>query len=149
MKMKLYLVFIISFIFLFGCVHSFEVPKMVLTSVYDFTTYTERGFLFTPEQYLYDYESRGQITIEIIPEVLASSYNEEIDDGWIKLTGKTYWKAKKINPQEVLDELYRKAISMGADALVRLKFDNNENFNGAVYFNSLVATGFAIHRKNK
>jgi len=38
---------------------------------------------------------------------------------------------------------------MGADAVVRLKFDTNEHFNGAIFFNSLVATGFAIQRKNK
>jgi len=140
---------VICFLFLFGCSHSFEVNTMVLTSVYDFTTYSDKGFLFTPEQYLYDYESRGQITIEIIPEVRESSYNEEVDDTWRKQSGKTFWKVKIFNPQEVLDELYKKAISMGADAVVRLKFDTNEHFNGAIFFNSLVATGFAIQRKNK
>jgi len=149
MKNKFYPIILISFVFLFGCAESISIQKTVLTSVYDFTSYTQKGFLFTPEQYLYDYESIGQINVEIIPNVLPSSYNEVIGNDRVKKTGKTYWKVQKINPQEVLDELYKKATVMGADALVRLKFDNIEKFNGAIYFNSLMASGFAIKRKIK
>ncbi len=147
MKTKLNSIFLITFIFLSGCVESIQIQKTVLTYVYDFTSYTQKGFLFTPEQYLYDYESIGQITVEIMPDVLPSTYSEVVDNGWVKKTGKTYWKVEKINPQELLDELYKKASTMGADAVVRLTFDNEEYNNGAIFFNSTIASGFAIKRK--
>jgi uncharacterized protein YbjQ (UPF0145 family) len=147
MRNKLSPIILLNFIFLFGCAEPFIVQKTVMTSVYDFTSYTKKGFLFTSEQYLYDYESIGQISVEIIPDVLESSYHEVVGDEWTKKSGNSVWKVRKINPQEVLDELYNKAITMGADALVRLKFDSIEYWNGAIYFNSLQASGFAIKRK--
>lgn len=132
-----------------SCSSGFKIQKTIITSGYDFTSYTKKGFLFTPEQYLKDYESIGIITIEIIPDVLKTfSYSSEIDSGWTFVKGKEQnWKVRNISPQEVLDELYNKATGMGADAVVRLSFDSNELNNGDAEFFSLKASGFAIKRK--
>jgi hypothetical protein len=56
---------------------------MVLISGYDFTSYTERGFLFTPEQYLGDYDAIGLLSLEIIREVKKINYgSKETDEGY-------------------------------------------------------------------
>ena len=149
MKKIYVLVVIMSLTLLFGCSGGVEVQKTVIASGYDFTSYTKKGFLFTPEQYLLDYESIGIITIDIIPEVReVTSHSFDQGDEWIKISGKEKnWKVKVISPQEVLDELYNKASSMGADAVVRLSMETFQNYNGDVNFYSLKASGFAIKRK--
>lgn len=147
---KIYLPFVIVSLFILAsCSSGIKIQKTIITSGYDFTSYTKKEFLFTPEQYLKDYESIGIITIEIIPDVFKTlSYSLEGDDEWIVVRGKEQnWKVKIISPQEVLDELYSKATSMGADALVRLSFENVVHYNGDAEFFSLKATGFAIKRK--
>ncbi len=149
MKKIYILVVIVSLTLLFGCSGGVEVQKTVIASGYDFTSYTKKGFLFTPEQYLLEYESIGLITIDIIPEV-REVYSNSYDSGneWIKVRGKEKsWRVKVVYPQEVLEELYNKAISMGADAVVRLTFDSDQHNNGDITFLSLKASGFAIKRK--
>ncbi len=138
-----------TLICLCSCSQGIEIQKTVIASGYDFTEYTEKGFLFTPEQYLESYESIGLLNVEILPDVVKIDYGEEYDDdNWIRLRGKvSIWKMKKINPQEVLDAFYETAIEMGADAVIRLRFENIVHNNGAVSFYGLQASGFAIKRK--
>jgi len=149
MKKIFILIVTMNLLLLFGCSGGVEVQQTVIASGYDFTNYTKKGFLFTPEQYLMEYESIGLITIDIIPEV-REVYSNSYDYGneWIKVSGKEKtWRVKVVYPQEVLEELYNKAISMGADAVVRLTFDTDQHNNGDITFLSLKASGFAIKRK--
>jgi uncharacterized protein YbjQ (UPF0145 family) len=57
-----------------------------------------------------------------------------------------YWKVQKITPEEVLDSLYNKAYTMGADAIVRFDLESVIYNNGDVNYYSLQASGFAIKR---
>jgi uncharacterized protein YbjQ (UPF0145 family) len=147
MKFILYLG-LIPFLFN-ACSYGSEVHKMVLVSGYDFTSYTERGFLFTSEQYLGDYDAVGLLNLEVIPEVRKLPYGtKSTEQGWETIIGNTrYWQVKEISSDEVLDSLYKKAISMGADAVVRFSLNANSHYNGDVTFYGLEASGFAIKRK--
>ena len=77
--------------FLFNaCSYGSEVHKMVLVSGYDFTSYTEKGFLFTPEQYLGDYDAVGLLNLEVIPEVRKLPYGtKSTEQGWETIIGNT------------------------------------------------------------
>ena len=132
-----------------ACSYGSEVPKSVLISGYDFTKYTEKGFLFTPEQYLEDYDAIGLLNLEVIPEVRKVPYGTRASEhGWEIIVGTTrYWQVEEISSGEVLDSLYKKAVSMGADAVVRFNLEAIPHNNGDVNYYGLQASGFAIKRK--
>ncbi len=67
---KLIILITLSTILLTSCYTSPPYfPKEVKTYIYDFRDYTEKGFLFTPENYNYNYKSVGEIQLLIEPEV--------------------------------------------------------------------------------
>ena len=134
----------------YGCsAAAYEQDKAVLFSGYDFSKYYQRGFLFTPEQYLGDYESIGLLTVEILPEV------KRVDDdrpksGYIITSSKATmkpWAYSVAGADEVLEEFYKKAKAMGADAVVRLNFESKMYNNGEINYFSTSASGYAIKRK--
>lgn len=139
-------------LFVFSCSAGVEMQRTVISSGYDFRQYTEKGFLFTPEAYFGEYESVGVLDIEISPEVKEVNYEgDEVDNEnkWIFLRSTndgSLWKVQRVSPQEVLDEFYKEAIKMGADAVIRLSFDNIEESNDEFTYYGLSATGFAIKR---
>ena len=147
---KYLLLFGLTILFLSeACSYGTEVKKMVLVSGYDFTDYTERDFLFTPEQYLGDYDAVGLLNLEIIPELRKLPFGTRAtEQGWVTIIGATrYWQVKEIAPEEVLDSLYKRAIRLGADAVVRFSLNSTSHYNGDVTFFGLEASGFAIKRK--
>ena len=138
---------LISISLLFNCTAS-KYEKRVVVYTYDFTKYTNKGFLFTPETYPYDYESIGVIEIEIYPETekvpkknITNQYGTEDYDK------STKWIYYSISPEEVLDSLYNLSISMGANAFVRLQIEDFQVSYGTVYSYGKRASGFAIKRK--
>lgn len=132
---------------LLSCSTTTQTSKQVFTYVYDFRKYTDEGFLFTTEKYLGDYESIGLLSIEIIPELKKK-------DGYFA-PGQTYsggsssfWNYIPIKTEEVLDSLYNKAKSMGADAVVNLDVEYFDVIvSGNISVPETRASGFAIKRK--
>ena len=134
---------------LLSCATGYEVRKTVLVSGYDFRKYTEQGFLFTPEEYLGDYESIGLLNLEVLPEIRKVPYGTRASEkGWEIVIGTTrYWQVEEISSVEVLDSLYKEAIGMGADAIVSFNLEAIPHYNGDANYYGLQASGFAIKRK--
>lgn len=148
--MKYLLIISITFpLLLNACSYGSPVSKKIFFYGYDFTSYTEKGFLFTPEQYLGDYDAIGLLKLEIIPEVRQIFYGTRAtEQGWETIIGNTrQWQVKEISSKQLLDSLYNKAVSMGADAVVRFSLNSTSHYNGDVTFNGLEVSGFAIKRK--
>ena len=57
-----------------GCSEGYDVSKTVFIYGYDFTPYTAKGFLFTPESYNGDYDAVGLIELAIYPAI---KFNEK------------------------------------------------------------------------
>lgn len=141
-----------AFLLLAGCSSSgYEMEKTVLFSGYDFSKYYQKGFLFTPEQYLGDYESIGLLEVEILPDVRRATDSYQ-GAGWKRVASSEnmniYWDYSIVSTDEVLEAFYEKAKNMGADAVVRLKFDVKFYNNGEILYPSTSASGFAIKRKS-
>ena len=150
---KYYLLFTVTtLMFSFSCSPGVEIQRTVISSGYDFRPYTEQNFLFTPEAYQGEYESIGLLYVEIIPEVKRANYGEnsrinELEWEFIRSrSGDGVWKVKRFSSKEILDELYKEATKMGANAVVNLKFENIENSNGAITFYGIGVSGLAIKR---
>ena len=127
-----------------GCSEGYDVSKTVFIYGYDFTPYTAKGFLFTPESYNGDYDAVGLIELAIYPAV---KFNEK-EKKYTSWYPEKRWSVGDVSANEVLDSLYKFTRRMGADAVVRLKIDEAEpKTNGDIIVNGIKASGFAIKRK--
>jgi hypothetical protein len=145
----LLLTIIVSITYLNCGKQGLEMQKSVYIYGYDFTPYSEKGFLFTPEGYQGEYESVGIITVEIWPNI-------NRDSGVVYKPGQfyspgtvRYYYYEPISPTEVLDSLYTKSISMGANAVINLIIKEEQIEKSGYLIPIEMASGFAIKRINK
>ena len=141
------------------------IPEIQLMIDVDFTEYTQKDFLFTPNIYKGDYESIGLITLYYYPE--AKRITKEIeylgqdakkrkyeDQGGGKRTRliSTEWVINEINSNALLDSIYSTCFKMGADAFTQLKIidapimSHALNTANPVSINGIKIEGYAIKR---
>lgn len=129
-----------------GCTETKEMDRVVIHYGFDFTKYTKDGFLITPEGYLGQYESVGYLDTYVLPAVKKREEKEEVD-------GVTYiyqyndLVVEKINTNDAIDEIYKKAKSMGADAIIHFSIRDINYLNGTMIVHGIEVTGYAIKRK--
>lgn len=118
---------------------------------YNFTEYTAKGFLFTPEGYTGDYESVGLIWINYQPRFIYLP-----DPDVPRITGyrvykepgvSHWWRVSYPDPAEMIDQAYNLAMEMGADAIINFEIASTPYTNGTLTVSSSYLTGFAIRRK--
>jgi hypothetical protein len=133
--------------------------RYVHFSVFNFTPFTEQGFLFTPEKYVSDYQSIGMMTCVVVPEeeLIVTPKDipkNKLDDIYFSVESENnmIWFSEELKPDEVLQMIYEKCKKMGANAFVNFEYQN-------VYMPSRIPTttretnyhvvsGFAIKRLN-
>ena len=113
------------------------------TYVFDFTPYTNQGFLITPLDYqLNEYESIAFIDLKHFPG--NHLYNKE-DMSLLH----NFVADNPIKFDSLLNVFYLKAKYMGANAIIRFKFETqNEVING-IGTTGLYLSGYAIKRDKK
>lgn len=131
-----------TLIYLCACSTVSKIEKQVIVTGYDFTSYTNEGFLFTPENYVGNYESIGILSVEILPELRKTGRGKA---GQF-YTPNMLWQYIPVRTSEVLDSLYKKAINMGADAIINLVIKRTELTYKNVTAPGVEASGFAIKR---
>jgi len=162
MKTKYILPIAIAILTLFNaCVSVNEIRGTALFSGYDFTEYTKKGFLFTPEKYLGEYESIGLITLRITPTVRKTNAPSYTSDTLVYKSGMLLNRGEDfeivetvggrilvevISSDKAIKLIYEKAVSMGADAIVNFNIEDIELHNGSLFYTGLRITGFAIKR---
>lgn len=121
---------------------------------YDFTDYTKKGFMFTPEMYQENYESVGLIEISYSPSFLeipgdasgdalmdyqdSRVYRDPVED--------KYWRVSRASSEELIERAYEQATELGADALVNFRLVSDTWTNGQLAVETLTLRGFAIKR---
>ena len=120
-----------------------HIPRNTEIVGFDFSKYSEKGFLITPGEYGEDYETLGLLTFRIYPEAkkMKHSVGEEwpiLEPGWIYLGGNdkqktTRWAMEVIDPSEAIEMAYQEAIKRNADAITHLEihFDSKTYPDGA------------------
>lgn len=132
--------------------------------VIDFSSYAEKNFLFTTEIPTGNYSSRGLVQVDLSPAVTelnlvdyeAFKRNNTLSLNGVKyaivhelilLNGQyVYYGISEINIQNALDEMYRLATAMGADAVTKLTIDNKPVEDTGLLYNVITVSGFAIRR---
>ena len=128
------------------------VPEKSEVSAIDFTPFTKKDFLFTPNKYLGEYESVGIIYFKYHPEAkLVKKEIERSKDERDNIT-KTVWEVAEYNPNLLLYDVYTACVSMGADALTEFTFEGIQSDYGfgsaqPISIDGISIKGFAIKRK--
>jgi len=122
--------------------------KSMEVAGYDFTEYTEQGFLITPESYQGEYQSIGVLSVAVWPRV----ERRPVEDDTLAQPGadspaQEWFVTEAVDPQEVVDSLYVEAQSMGADAIMNFRAEpvREDLVNGPTR-TGVRARGFAIDR---
>lgn len=135
-------------LFLAGCGTS---PKTwdSQTNVYglDFRDYNQQGFLFTPNVYDGDYESLGIVNIQLIPAVTKTQGAGKNWRRGYSANSDVVWWIEVLDTRNAIDQAYREASSMGADALSQFEISEGSVVNGDMEVPTLEITGFAIKRR--
>lgn len=151
--MKLKTVIIALSILVVGCAQQLtSIPQESHYYGVDFTKYTERGFLITPEKFLDEYESVGTVRYILIPSANYVTINRSVhSDG--SVAERKQWVSRRVTLAQGLDSLYTMARSMGANAIIN--FEAKEatrsypSLVNPITLSGYELSGFAIRRKQK
>ncbi|MCW9708098.1 hypothetical protein [Fodinibius salsisoli] len=121
--------------------------EVVNVTGYDFSEYTAQGFLITPEQYLEEYQSIGLITVTQWPAVRKMERRIPDSDSQSGYRTVEEFYPESINVEKAIDEIYKVAKDMGADAITRFDVTPTSRMNGTLNVQGVEISGFAIDRK--
>jgi hypothetical protein len=153
-----YFISVLVALILAGCAQGDFVryPGYESTVAFDFSPYAEKGFLFTPQGYNGDYESVGQITMTIWPEVNERA-NLGIAEDRASESDSTYadgvFVVEELTTDAPIRNAYEEARDMGADAIVNFDVTpmnrtiSAGRSDGEVTIVGYEVRGFAINRK--
>ena len=158
--MKKMLIFMVAIVMV-GCATQtplFYVERIKEAYGIDFTEYSEKGFLITPEKYMGDYESVGLLNFSIssgavLEKVLVSEVDEMAKKAGLKNIYHYKWNIEKIDYKELLKFAYNISTEMGGDAIThfQIKYDVQHYTNAdgypSVWIPEINVTGFVIKRK--
>ena len=145
MRRILLLVLLITF----GCAPPNYIPESLSVSGINFAPFSEKGFLFTPNKYLDDYESIGIINLSFAPEANLIRLTENTRNGERTTSS---WVVNDMNPDSLLIKVHELCVEMGADALTEFEvtsFYNNHavGTTNPITIMGIKFSGFAIRRK--
>jgi hypothetical protein len=134
--------------------------ESTIVSGFDFTRYTQKGFLFTPETYNGNYEAVGLLSAKLTPELKDTPpvgvLNKSYGDYGMVVNGKMYYilkmgpttcYLKEFKTETVIQSLYEEAAKMGADAIINFKISYFPSIANGITISGVEVSGFAIKRK--
>ncbi|NOZ35660.1 MAG: hypothetical protein GXO80_10230 [Chlorobi bacterium] len=95
------------------------------TYAVDLNKYSNEDFLFTSEGYNGKYKSCGFVKAELFPEVKYLLRTETFDETKYQREGN--FIIEKISIDEIINNFYKKAININANAVIRLKIVKKRN----------------------
>lgn len=141
---KLILLALLATIFS-SCTQITQIPETTEMIAFDFSEFSAKGFMFTPNIYEGEFESVGLLEILFFPEA-----NLKVSETSSSSLNKMLrWKDNPVSPQDLLDVAYGKASKMGADALTQFYVSREvrKDKKAKIERNGYKITGFAIKRK--
>lgn len=140
---------------LIGCGTIPDSKEEYIAYGYNFNKYVNQGFVITPEEYRGDYDVMGILDCTVKPEIVKDLYNPtmlntKLKDGtryyYISDKG-DFYRVKTINTDSLISYMYRTALDLNADGIMRFKVVNEPMKIGTWELNIPHAYGVAIKRK--
>ena len=126
-----------------------HVPKYVSVHSINFSKYSEKNFLFTPYQYLGDYKSIGLLTISVTPEANLKETRTGSRGGDGLPIVEKQWEIESLDLDKVIEAYYKKAVEMGANAVVDFKITSETKLqytDPILRVEEIEISGFVIER---
>lgn len=128
-----------------GCATVEAVPGERSVIAFDFSEYSEQGFLITPEGYDGPYESIGMISMTISPAARRPSGNSRAAGADQVMEGE--WVIDRITTEELVEAAYEQASDMGADAIINFNVSGSTKSPAPqLTIPEYTVSGFAIKR---
>ncbi len=147
-RFKVILLFIIFFV---SCANPPSlIDEKFIISGYDFSDYSKKGFLFTPNLYQGDYKAIGLIQLSFAPHAKLTEVRGK--DKYIRRAyAKKDWKVDEFNSKKAIESIYKSCVEIGADALTQMKIETffEHHAQGTLYpitIPGIKISGFAIKR---
>jgi uncharacterized protein YbjQ (UPF0145 family) len=137
-------------ILLMSCSGAKETERVVQSTVFDFTGYAAKGFMFSPAPYVQPHEPVGLIKVTIIPGTrITRESRKQTDEMFAEFpsSGGDVLMVESLNQEEILNEAYVRARALGADALVQLSVETRMVWNGETNVPTYEVSGIAIRRQ--
>jgi uncharacterized protein YbjQ (UPF0145 family) len=135
--------------FAIGCspkLNIWETPQYLVTG-YDFTEYSGKGFLFTPEAYVGEYQSMGLVDIVYVPSVhIQTAFNVNAPGTYRITVAETSYRVSEADSKDIIRALYDIADELGADAISRFDIRSHTIDNNGTPIPTIRVSGFAIKR---
>ena len=122
-----------------ACVSKNDIPSLTTVTGVDLRRYSAKGFYFSDESYAGPHDAVGMITVA---QYAAAT--------WVPDSAK--WMLTPVRAQDVVDTVYTRAVSLGADAFVRMTFRpvvREPVSPGQPALPGLEISGFAIRRRSQ
>ena len=116
-----------------SCSAVIQVDSVQYEYVIDFRPFESQGFLFTPQDYDLEYDSKGMIDIRVYAQV-------------IRRCNVCAQKVKPIEIGELLNNIYNEAVAMDADAVVNLQIKDIQRSESGLLVPGINISGLAIKR---
>lgn len=139
--MRQFIICVFTAFLFFGCASSIPTSRQVESVVFDFRPYADRGFRFYSGDCQDPHYQLGQLRVLVIPELIDTRKersNGGYADGVYDKSAAVYHFAK-LSPSDLLDELERQALAMGANGVANVEINFCEPH--------WIATGTAISIK--
>ena len=136
-------------LFLTACSTGPEVfEETMVVRGYDFTKYTDEGFLITPEKYQGRYQSIATLSVTLWPRMEKREVKVNVDNPSPNTTKEEWRVTDPVSTEEVIDSLYTRAQSLGADAIINFQTElPTEDLEDGPMRIGVRARGFAIDRE--
>lgn len=115
MKRILYLLLFLTAV---SCGPASQYARQTTSYFVDYRPYTSDGFWLSPESYPGEYDSIGELTVEILPGL---QNNEDFGDGIYSDSIASGLTAEQITTDDLMSELVRQAKAKGANGISNLR----------------------------
>ena len=133
----------LALILTLGCSGTLKrIPSVTVVSGVDLARYSSRGFFFSTEPYVGPHETMGLVAVTSYAEM----HQEKVERAMFG----SEWITTPVPLQTVVDTVYARAVSMGADAFVKFEFHSVTLPATADHpaIPGIEITGVAIKRRN-
>lgn len=137
------LFFVLAVVILASCQTSSRFYK---TETYftDFRPFAEKGFLMTTQPITDKYTSIGEVSFQCKAGYDPEKRKKAVTGDEMYYTPTAKIPPKQCDVNDVLNQIYIKAKELGANGIVQLRIEYNEETNKLHYFSDITVTGLAV-----
>lgn len=138
--MKRILILLLALICFSSCATFRPQQRSTFAYFLDYRPYTSEGFFISPDPYTGEFESLGELYIEVLPEQKAINIEDEDKYDNVMYWGTQAYGFERISHAELLEMAVHKAVLKDANGIANLKIEkcSESSTNGSIVSSRIV-----------